>query len=451
MKKYQKWTLGILGILLVVIIVFAAMFWSSITILMGTEELRGTTDTIPEVTSAEEEPLVIGDADWISWQGVNGDNRAEVTGIKKDWSGGLKKLWEVNYLCQENSSATWSAPVIRGNRLIVCGRDSENDLVFCLNTKDGSLLWLGSYAAEANASHGSGPRATPYIDNDRVYTYGRSGDLVCWSLLDGEEPWTTNVSFEGGEAPQWGFASSPLVQGDIVIVQGGGSARTVAYDKITGKVLWKSGNGIAGYAAITNIDIDGNPVILSFHGKGLAAIDPKNGNELWNVPWETSFDVNATTPITNGERVFITSGYKTGGVMLKTSLTGAEPLWQNKTIASQHSDSFFIGGFLYGYSGDSSQNKGSFKCVDPESGAEIWTSNDIGWGTCVFADEHLLCMDIKGNLFLVKPDPENFIKKSEFRSALGDVKGPVWTKPVLANERLYLRFKQRLICYNIVQ
>lgn len=451
MKKYQKWTLGILGVLILAIVVLAAMFWSSITILMGTEELSGTTDTIPEVISAGQEPLVKGDADWISWQGANGDNRSEVTGITKDWSGGLKKLWEVNYLCQENSSAAWSAPVIRGNRLIVCGRDSENDLVFCLDTEDGSLLWLGSYAAEANTSHGSGPRATPYIDDDRVYTFGRSGDLVCWSLLDGEELWTTNVTFEGGEAPQWGFASSPLVMGDRVMVQAGGSARTVAYDKMTGKVLWKSGNGVAGYAAITKMDIDGEPVILSYHGKGLAAIDPENGDELWNVPWETSFDVNATTPITTGDSVFITSGYKTGGMMLKANRTGAEPLWQTQTMASQHSDPFFIGGFLYGYSGDSSQNKGSFKCIDPKNGAEKWATNDMGWGKCVFADDHLLCLDIKGNLFLMKPDPDKFVKISELRKALGDVRGPVWTKPVLANGRFYLRFKQRLVCYDIVR
>ena len=137
--------------------------------------------------------------------------------------------------------------------------------------------------------------------------------------------------------------------------------------------------------------------------------------------------------------------------MLKTSRTGAEPLWQNETMASQHSDPFFIGGFLYGYSGDSSQNKGSFKCVDPDNGAEKWTTNDMGWGKCVFADGYLLCLDIKGNLFLMKPDPDKFVKISEFRNALGDVEGPVWTKPVLANGQLYLRFKQQLVSYNIVR
>ena len=313
---------------------------------------------------------------------------------------------------------------------------------------------MGSYAADAKTSHGSGPRATPYIDGDRVYTFGRSGDLVCWSLLDGEELWTTNVTFEGGEPPQWGFASSPLVLGERVIVQAGGTARTMAYDKMTGKPLWRSGGGeagFAGYAAVTKMDIDGAPVVLAFHGKGLAAIDPENGEELWNVPWETPYDVNATTPVTSGDKIFITSGYKSGGLMLKADRTGAEPVWQTGTIASQHSDPFFIGGYLYGYSGDSSQNKGTFKCVDLTNGTEVWASNEMGWGTCVFADGHLVCIDIKGNLYLMKPDPSKFVKVTALEHALGDVKGPVWTKPVLANGRMYLRFKQRLVCYDIVR
>ena len=450
MKKYQKWTVGILGVLTLAVLVIASVYWSTITILIGTEELSSTTEPIPEITSMEQEPPVTGDADWISWQGADGDNRSKVEGIIKDWSGGLNKLWEVNYLCQGNSSASWSAPVIRGNRLIVCGRDPENDLVFCLDTGNGSLLWRSSYSAEAKTSHGSGTRATPYIDDDRVYTYGRSGDLVCWNILDGEELWRTNVSSAGGEAPQWGFASSPLVLGDIVIVQAGGSARTAAYNKMTGKIMWKSGNGLAGYAAITEMDIDGKSVVLSFHGKGLAAIDPENGDELWNVPWETPYDVNATTPIIIGDKVFITSNSDYGGTLLKAGLTEAIPLWQKETMASHHSDSFFIDGFLYGYSGNSYQNRGSFKCVDPENGTEIWSTNDMGWGTCVFADDHLLCMDIKGNLFLMKPDPDKYVKISETRNALGDVEGPVWTKPVLANGQMYLRFKHRLVCYKIV-
>ncbi len=115
-----------------------------------------------------------------------------------------------------------------------------------------------------------------------------------------------------------------------------------------------------------------------------------------------------------------------------------------------HSDQYAINGYLYGYSGDSFQNKGSFKCVNLHNGEEKWSTNETGWGTCVFVDGHLLCIDIKGNLYLMKPDPDNFILVTQLPKALGDIKGPVWTKPVIANNRLYLRFRQQMVCYDLL-
>jgi len=450
MKKWLKWLLGIISVIVVVIVIFVSLFWSTIRILRGTGELSGTKDTIPKVVSRELKPPSTGDADWISWLGVYGDNRSRVTGIIKDWSGGLKKRWEVNYLCQGDESATWSAPVIQGNRLIVCGRDADNDFVFCLDPESGDLIWQGSYLAKAISSHGSGTRATPFIQEDRVYTYGRSGDLVCWRLPDGEQLWEANVNELGGEEPTWGHASSPLILGEHVIVQGGGSVQIIAFDKNTGAVAWKSGQGIAGYAAITTMDIDGTIAILVFHGKGLAALDVGNGNKLWNVAWETDYDVNATIPVTIGDRVFITSGYKVGCALLKVNRDAAKILWQNPAIASIHSDPHIIDGYIYGYSGDSFQNRGAFKCISLNDGKEKWTTNEMGWGTCSFVDDHLICCDIKGNLFLMKPDPNQFIKVTQLEKALGNIRGPVWTKPIIANGLLYLRFNQRLVCYELV-
>ena len=451
MRRWQKWAIGIIGVVVVTILIASALFWPMLRILMGTEELSGRTEAIPRPVPRSQELLAKGNADWVSWQGSRGDRRSGVTGIIRNWSGRLEKRWEVDFLCQGNSSATWSAPVIQGNRLIVCGRSTENDLIFCLDPADGALLWQASYSAKAVASHGTGPRATPAIDDDRVYTFGRSGDLICWELFDGKELWRANVADEGGKEPTWGHASSPLILGKHVIVQGGGTARTIAYDKITGKVAWKSGRGIAGYAALTRMDLSGKPVVLAFHGKGLAALDAENGDEFWSVPWETPYDVNAGTPVAIGDSVFITSGYGTGCMLLKAGRSGAEILWRNTAIASQHSDPYIIDGFLYSYSGDSSQNRGAFKCIKLENGNEKWATNEMGWGTCVFVDGHLLCCDTRGNLFLMRPDPDRFVKVSEMRNALGDIRGPVWTRPVVANGLLYLRFKQRLVCYDLVQ
>jgi outer membrane protein assembly factor BamB len=449
MKKWLKVVLGIIGVLVLGLGILVILNWESVEILRGTEDLSDRPQEIPEIVKPTMTLREKGEADWPCWRGVDGDAKSTVTGIIKDWSNGLKKVWEVNYLCQGKASAVWSAPVIQGDWLIVCGRDEGKDLVFCLNAVDGGLLWWNHYAAMAKSNHGTGMRATPYIDENRVYTFARSGDLVCWNLNDGTTLWHKNVRGEGGQEPKWGHSSSPLVSGEYVLVQGGGTARVIAYNKLSGEVIWKSGQGNAGYAPLVPIRLGDTPAYLSFHGKGLVAVAADSGRELWDTSWETDFGVNATTPLISGDQVFITSGYKTGAQLLKTSDTDLKILWTTKAVAAHHSDGYILDGFLYGYSGQSLQNKGTFKCLELASGKEKWSTNEMGWGTCTHVDGHLLCLDIKGNLFLMKPDSERFIKVTDLPKALGDVKGPVWTLPIIANNRLYLRFKQRLVCYSL--
>ncbi len=441
---------GVLGLIAAVAVtVFVVRRWDQLRLFTQNAEIDGPVETVPQAVPPELPPLTDGAADWICWRGAGGDGRSAVTGILTDWSAGLAEVWEINFLCRGKSSAVWSAPVIKGNRLIVTGRNETEDLVFCLNPDSGGLIWQQSYTAPAASASGMGSRATPYIDDARVYTFGRAGDLVCWRLFDGTKVWQRSVNSDGGKAPKWGHSSSPLVFKDLVIVAGGGSARTIAYDKMTGAVKWKSGSGSAGYAAITQMPLDGEPAILSFHGKGLAALKPADGAVLWNTEWITSYDVNATTPVYKDDIVFITSGYKTGGRALRVSATRAEVLWTNKAIASHHSDPYIIDGCIYGYSGDSIQNRGAFKCVDLQTGEEKWSTNDMGWGTCQYVDGYLLCMDIKGNLFLMQPAPTEFKLVTKLPGALGRVRHATWTIPVVANGKLYLRYKQQLRCYQL--
>ena len=198
------------------------------------------------------------------------------------------------------------------------------------------------------------------------------------------------------------------------------------------------------------MEIEGSSKILVFHGTGLSCLDPNDGRELWFVEWKTSSGVNATTPAVSGSTIFITSGYNTGCQALRISQASADSLWTNKIIASHHSDPIIIDGFIYGYSGLSNQNKGYFKCVELETGKEMWSTDKIGWGTTTCVDGHLICMDIDGNLFMVKPEPDEFKLVTEIKNALGEVDDFAWTIPVAANGKLYLRYMQRLICYDIM-
>jgi len=438
-------------ILIIVAIVLAFMFYFGFQIyqmIMGSEPLSGKQENIP-AKMATIPSITKGTADWPNWRGENYDGKSATKGIKTDWSNGLVKLWSVNYLCQDKSTASWSAPVVQGNRVIVPGRDEKNDIVFCINSDNGELIWSGSYEALAESSHGPGSRATPFIDEDRVYTFGRSGDLVCWQLEDGKLLWRKNVKDVGGVEPTWGFSSTPLVIDGKVIVQGGGKALIIAYDKITGDVRWKSMEGEVGYAAAIPMNIGDEMKLIIYHGKGLSCLNPSDGKMLWTIPWPTEYGVNATTPIVSNDIIFHTSGYKMGCEAIKVTKSGYSVLWKNNNLEAQHSDPILIDGYIYGYSGESARNVGQFKCIELSTGKEMWSTDQIGQGTTTFVDGYLICQDLKGNLFLIQPDPSGFKKVGGIVSAIADVKNPAWTVPVVANGKLYLRYMQQLVCYKL--
>ncbi len=445
MKKSIK---SILIIVAIVLIAGAYFGYQIYQMVMGSEPLSGKLENVPGKMTPTP-PVTSGVADWTNWRGPNFEGKSATKGIKTDWSKGLEQMWNVNYLCQDKATASWSSPVIQGNRLFVPGRDETHDLLFCIHSDTGELIWEGSYEAEATSSHGPGPRATPFINENRIYTFGRSGDLVCWQLENGKILWHKNVKDEGGSEPTWGFSTTPLVLDDKVIVQGGGTALVLAYDKITGDLIWKSGEGEVGYSAAITINIEGEIKILVYHASGLSCMNPSDGKISWTAPWATEYGVNATTPIVSGDIIFHTSGYKMGCEAIRVTLNGYTVLWKNNLMEAQHSDPILIDGYIYGYSGESSRNNGQFKCIELATGKEMWSTGKIGQGTTTFVDDHLICLDIKGNLFLVQPDPSKFIKSGEIKSAIVDVKNPAWTVPVVANGKLYLRYLQQLLCYKL--
>ena len=449
MKIENKRMAVILVVLLAMAAVGGGYYWYTTR---GVEDTGGKTEGIPDPVP-NPGPITTGSNDWPCRGGHRHDNRSDVKGIRTDWSGGLKMLWDIHYLCQGRSASTWSAPAVAGNRLVVPGRNEGSDMIFCLDPEAGRLLWFKSYPADTDDEHGPGSRATPCIDADRVYTFGRGGDLACWKLRDGELLWRRNVQDDGGKIPRWGLSSSPLVHDGNVIVQGGGSATAIAYDKMTGKAVWKwqgPDEGDAGYATVRAMPVEQDTHLLVFHATGLAALRPADGSGIWNVPWRTGYGVNAATPVVVGDMVFITSDYNKGCAAIEVAPTQAEMKWSNREIQSHHSDPVVVDGYAYGYSGKGDQNKGYLVCVRLSDGQRQWRTREAGHGTIVQVDGHLLCLDGKGNLDLVKPDPKEFRKVAEMPAALPDVGGYSWTAPVIANGKLYLRYRQALICYDLI-
>jgi outer membrane protein assembly factor BamB len=365
----------------------------------------------------------------------------------KDWSKGLKKDWEVNFLCQGDQTASWSAPVVQGKVLIVPGRDDNNDLVFCLNSETGELFWKGSYEAKTKDNHGPGARATPVIDGERAYTFGRGGDLVCWNLQDGKILWHKNITEIGGVEPDWGFSSSLLVFGNKVIVQAGGKVLSAAYEKSTGEVLWTSGSGAGGYSPLNVFMADSS--ILLFSGEALSGLNSETGVTKWTLPWKVDYNMNATTPLSEGRIIFVTSGYGKGSMAVQVENNKPVVLWESKALEGQQTDPVILDSYVYGYSGTSSSNRGNLVCLRLSDGKLMWETGEAGMGTIAYADGYLVCLDIKGNLYLVEANPDKFVKAGEFMKAIPNVKHPAWTAPVIANGKLYLRYLQSIVCYDL--
>jgi outer membrane protein assembly factor BamB len=459
---------------------------------------RVVADVAPDVVadqSAEEvstedprlaEPRAL---DWPCWRGPTLNGKSGVTGIKKDWSGGLKKLWEVDDLCQgEGNTSTWSAPSIVGNRLVIPGRHGDKDVIFCFNADTGALIWKREYVTTPDNRQGGGDRygsgsfASPNIDDDRVYTYGGWGDLACWKLESGDPIWKINVRDLGGISANFGFTSSPLVYQDKVIVKGGGEVMVVALNKMTGEIVWKrswddGGSGRPGYGSPVLAHLGGRDQILvsstsagqrrGRHYRGrVAALDPEHGVVLWEVPWWCFYELFAT-PVVEGPIAVVATGMRSGSMGLKVDRSGARVLWENwenGVLASSHSLPVILNGNIYGYSGHSSgyyeqdRTGRELQCVDLMTGQLKWKGDEeTRWGNVIYVDGLLLCLTDQGKLLLVDASPDGYKKITSFQTSLNIVDSGypeksqfAWTHPIVAHGKVYVRYCSQLICYDLM-
>jgi outer membrane protein assembly factor BamB len=362
--------------------------------------------------------------DWQQWRGPlrNGISTEQV-----GWRGGTpKRLWAVRI------GEGYSAPSIKDGKVYSMGNVNGTDYVSCMDAVTGKVLWSVKYACEAG-DYG-GPRATPVIHNSRVYTMSREGQAFCLDAASGRTVWQRQLARDAGaETPDWGFSGSPLIHNNTVLYNIGGSG--MAVDKNTGRTVWRS-SGKAGYAS--PVPFDGGVAI--FAGKGLVAVNPANGQRLWEFPWETSYDVNAADPIFSGGAVFISSNYGKGGALLRLGGGRPTPAYQTRMMKNHFNPCVLLGGMLYG------NDEGRLRCIEWATGAGKWEMRGMGKGGLIAASNQLVIITESGELVLAQATPAKFTEIARARVHEGDC----WTQPVLANGLLYIRNHQgMLVCLDL--
>jgi outer membrane protein assembly factor BamB len=386
-------------------------------------------------------------ADWPQFLGPNRDGASAETGLLQTWSkDGPPVLW------RKSVGEGFSGPVVAGERLILFHRVGDQEVVECLDAATGKAVWKHAYATgyEDQLGKGNGPRSTPVIAGRNVITLGAEGRLQCLDLERGTRIWTRNVNEDYGvRQGYFGVGASPLVEGKLVLVNvGGRAAGIVAFELDSGKEVWKATNDAASYASPIAATVDGKRLAVFFTREGVDVLDPANGDVTFRKRWRSRNDasVNAASPLLIGDRVFISASYETGALLLKLRKDGADVVWQNDDVMSNHYNTcVYHKGHLYGFDGRQ-EARPNFRCVELAGPKVSWNRPEFGCGTMILAEDNLFVLTEAGELVLVEATPEAYREKA--RARVFD-NAPCRAQIALANGRLYGRDQKELACWNL--
>jgi outer membrane protein assembly factor BamB len=373
-----------------------------------------------------------GAEDWPQWRGAHRNGISAETGWLSQWPpSGPNRVWTAR-VGEGYSSAT-----VVGGRLFTMGNAGNQDTVYCLNARTGAPIWRYSYPCISGDSIGT--RATPTVSGNGVYTLSSDGRALCLSAAKGTVVWQRNLAKEmRAQQPQWGFAGSPLVEGNLVLYNVGSFGG--ALDKNTGRPAWYSGPKVAGYASPVAYTVGNQRGVALFVGWGIVALNPQNGRPYWQYPWQTSFDVNAADPIFAGDKVFLSSNYNRGCALLRVGRGSPSVVWQNRNMRNHFNSCVLLGDALYGNDED------TLKCIDLKTGAERWGSRGMGKGGLIAADGKIIVLTERGELVLAAATPDRYREITRAQV----MRGTCWTHPVLANGFIYCRSHEgELICLDV--
>jgi outer membrane protein assembly factor BamB len=425
--------------------------------------------------------------DWPVFLGPTGDSKSSETGIVTDWrEKSLRLVW------QKDLGTSYGAPAISRGRLFQFDRFGNFARLYALNAETGEELWRYEYktAYEDLYGYNNGPRCSPIVDEERVYAFGVDGVLVCVRAADGKPIWKVDTNQEFGVVQNFfGVGSTPVIEGDLLIVMVGGSppesqsvppgqldrvvgngSGIVAFDKLTGEVKYKITDELASYASLKLATIAGRRWCFAFCREGLVGFEPASGKVDFHYPWRATIleSVNASMPVVVDDEVFISETYGPGSSLLQVAPGKYDLIWsdedqpRDKAMQLHWMTPVYVDGYLYGSSGRHSYNA-ELRCIEWKTGKVMWSVPEMTRSSLLLIDGHFLVLGEYGQLSLVKVNPEKFelVTQIDLASPPGGkldedadqrrkLDYPCWAAPIVSHGLLYLRGDKRLICLELI-
>ena len=449
-----------------------ALLWAGVTLLaafaglvvyqkvaVGRMRFVGSDRLLKELASVEfrEEPAVAG---WPQWRGPRRDGVTTMPDLLRSWEVEPLRKW------RKPGGDGYSSFAIAGGRFYTMLPADDKEAVVCWDLTTGNERWRHDYAPGATFDYG-GPRSTPTLDGDRLYAVSAAGQLMCLNRDNGQVVWEWDLKEKvGAVPPKWGFAFSPLVEGDLVYTTPGGSRGRclAAFRKDTGELAWTSQDDPPGYSSPVSATIAGVRQILFFTGKRILGVTADEGKLLWEFPWQTPFEVNAATPLVATPAgsdatayVFLSSGYEKGSALLRVAGANgkfqAEAVYTTSELCCHFASPVLHKGHIYGL-----DEKRDLTCLDLRTGEVKWRfardesqaeqslrQRGFKKGSLLRVDDVLVVLGEDGKLALVEATPGAYREMAACRP----FRDRCWAMPALADGVLLVRDRKQVAAFDV--
>ena len=419
--------------------------------------------------------------DWPQWLGPQRDGVWRETGILEEFPlDGLRYRWRARI------GTGYAGPAVAGGRVFVhdrkLARDASNpasafdrglirgtERVVCLDEKDGRELWVHEYDCPYTISYAAGPRATPLVHQGKVYTLGAEGHLHCLEAATGKIVWSREFTKDFGcKTPIWGFSGHPLLDGQkLICLVGGEGSVAVAFDKDTGKELWRALSAREpGYAPPMLYEFGGRRQVIIWHPEAVSALDPETGRVFWTHRAEARMGMSIASPRQVGDRLYLTSFYS-GSLMLRIrGIEAPEVLWKTPKASEKDttmlhsvmSTPVVLPDHIYG-----SCSYGQFRCLKTDTGERVWetfeptTGRSERWGNAfiVAQGNRYFLFNEKGDLIMARLTPEKYQEVGRVKLIEPNNRDAgrlvVWSHPAFANRSVYARNDMEIVCASLAQ